>query len=325
MNLDLQAPIKQLKLNLTQSWIAPYLKQLKRELKERGLFHHIHFWISDEWFCPDGITGIAIPFSILDQSLMNLERRMTHQVDGASPRELMKLLRHEAGHVLDNAYGLRRKKKRQKLFGLSSQKYPYCYYPKDNNNEFVSYVYPSYSQAHPDEDWAETFATWLDPKSNWERKYTTGKARKKLDYVNELMGSLAKTKQYKIDKSVMDSYKEIELTLEDYYEKKREKLGFKKSKLIASEFAHYFNKNGSYDKASIFLSRNRLKIISELRENGEINEYQANVVLQKMIAYCREEDLKLNMTTNLLETRISKALMRKWRRLIQRREHKVIM
>ena len=32
------------------------------ELAGRGLDFRPHFWLSDEWFCPDGVPGIAIPF-----------------------------------------------------------------------------------------------------------------------------------------------------------------------------------------------------------------------------------------------------------------------
>ena len=33
-----------------------------RELEAKGLHFRPHFWLSDEWFSPDGVPGIAIPF-----------------------------------------------------------------------------------------------------------------------------------------------------------------------------------------------------------------------------------------------------------------------
>jgi hypothetical protein len=48
-----------------------------------------------------------------------------------------------------------------------------------------------YAQAHPDEDFAETFAVWLTPDLDWRARYRGWKAIAKLEYVDELMRSLA--------------------------------------------------------------------------------------------------------------------------------------
>jgi len=45
-----------------------------------------------------------------------------------------------------------------------------------------------YAQKHPDEDFAETFAVWLTPKSDWRRRYRGWPALKKL----ELMARMAR-------------------------------------------------------------------------------------------------------------------------------------
>jgi len=68
----------------------------------------------------------------------------------------MRILRHEAGHLVDNAYRLRRR--RRELFGPSSLPYPEFYDPKPYNKSFVQHIDPWYAQAHPDEEFAETFA-----------------------------------------------------------------------------------------------------------------------------------------------------------------------
>ena len=48
-----------------------------------------------------------------------------------------------------------------------------------------------YAQSHPDEDFAETFAVWLTPELDWRKRYAGWKALQKLEYVDELMRSLA--------------------------------------------------------------------------------------------------------------------------------------
>ena len=45
-----------------------------------------------------------------------------------------------------------------------------------------------YAQSHPAEDFAETFAVWLDPSSKWPSRYKDWPALSKLQYVDELMG-----------------------------------------------------------------------------------------------------------------------------------------
>jgi hypothetical protein len=42
--------------------MADRIAQLRGELEARGLRFPLHFYLSDEWFTPDGGTSIAVPF-----------------------------------------------------------------------------------------------------------------------------------------------------------------------------------------------------------------------------------------------------------------------
>ena len=44
-----------------------------------------------------------------------------------------------------------------------------------------------YAQSHPDEDFAETFAVWLTPNSEWRQRYAGWRALGKLEYMDSLM------------------------------------------------------------------------------------------------------------------------------------------
>ena len=100
------------------------------ELAARGLTFRPHFWLSAEWFTPDGVPGIAIPFYLAHPRLMRLESSQMLEVEGGTPDWCLQILRHEAGHAFDNAYALRRRRRRVRLFGSPSVDYPDFYLPK---------------------------------------------------------------------------------------------------------------------------------------------------------------------------------------------------
>ena len=58
---------------------------------------------------------------------------------------------------------LRRRPTRRRLFGNPATQYPEYYTPKPYSKSFVQHLDHWYAQSHPDEDFAETFAVWLDP------------------------------------------------------------------------------------------------------------------------------------------------------------------
>ena len=53
----------------------------------------------------------------------------------------------------------------------SSKPYPEFYTPKPYSKSFVLHLDAWYAQSHPDEDFAETFAVWLTPNSEWRQRY----------------------------------------------------------------------------------------------------------------------------------------------------------
>jgi hypothetical protein len=102
----------------------------------------------------------------------------------------MRILRHEAGHVIDNAFQLRRRLHRRRTFGLPSVPYPEFYSPKPYSKSYVLHLDSWYAQSHPDEDFAETFAVWLTPTSQWRQRYAGWSALKKLECMDVLMTSI---------------------------------------------------------------------------------------------------------------------------------------
>ncbi|HYZ43733.1 MAG TPA: putative zinc-binding metallopeptidase [Xanthobacteraceae bacterium] len=160
----LQLRFKDLKVAIPGTWLERCLDELYAELAERGLRIRPHAWVSNEWFSPDDTPGIAIPFYLAHPRLMRLERKMIIDVEGGTVPECMRILRHEAGHVVQVSYQLHRRRRWQELFGPSSTRYPRYYRPNPASRRYVYHLPLWYAQSHPDEDFAETFAVWLTPR-----------------------------------------------------------------------------------------------------------------------------------------------------------------
>src|SRR5262249_56649289 len=104
----LQLRLKDLKLPLRGTWLADRLHELRSEMAEKGLKVRPHAWLSSEWFSPSDTPGIAFPFYLAHPRLMALERKMIIDVEGGTRAECLRILRHEAGHVMQHSYALHR-------------------------------------------------------------------------------------------------------------------------------------------------------------------------------------------------------------------------
>jgi hypothetical protein len=187
----LKQRLSSLRVTVEDTWLEDCLGALYEELQARGIRLRPHTWISGEWFSPADVPGIAIPFYLAHPRLMKLEKKMMLEVEGGTWSECMAILRHETGHAVQHAYQLQRRRRWQQLFGPSSKHYPLYYRPNPASRRYVQHLRRWYAQSHPDEDFAETFAVWLRPRSNWRTRYAGWPALKKLEYVDELMGEIA--------------------------------------------------------------------------------------------------------------------------------------
>jgi hypothetical protein len=217
----LRLRFSQLRLRLKGSLVEPELDSLHAALQRRGLRFRPHAWLSTEWFSPDGVPGIAIPFYAAHPRLRRLEQRMIGEVEGASRKWRMRILRHEAGHALDTAFRLRRRASWRHMFGPASRPYPARYRARPASRDHVLHLGYWYAQSHPTEDFAETFAVWLQPKARWRRDYTDWPALEKLEYVDELMRSLAGMIPPNRDRSMVAPLADNQRTLGEYYTRKR--------------------------------------------------------------------------------------------------------
>jgi hypothetical protein len=187
----LSRPIRELGLKLEGSPVERFVEQLYRELDAKGLtkFHPVCY-LTDEWGCPSGEPIIGIPFYLANAALAQLEKE-THDLEDA--REIMMYLRHEAGHAFTYAYKLHNKPEWKEIFGPFRRPYRDNYRPAPFSRDYVRHLPGWYAQKHPDEDFAETFAVWLTPRSNWRKRYRGWAAIEKLSYLNRLARKLGKS------------------------------------------------------------------------------------------------------------------------------------
>src|SRR5437879_3467270 len=141
-----------LRLSIRRSPLAAHVRRLYADLERRGIALRPHVWLSEEWFSPDGVPGIAVPFYLAHPRLERLERRIMREAEGGNTRLLLRILRHEAGHALDNAYRLRRRKRWRAVFGPASLPYPARYRARPGSRRYVRHLGERDTQAPPGGD-----------------------------------------------------------------------------------------------------------------------------------------------------------------------------
>ena len=306
--LDVRLCDLELKIEGTQ--VEDRIEQLYDELEHRGIQLRPHAWLSSEWFSPDGVPGMGIPFYLAHPRLMKLERKMMLEVEGGNERACMKLLRHEAGHAVSTAFRLHRKRRWRDVFGKVSAPYPAHYDPKPYSKDYVLHLDWWYAQAHPAEDFAETFAVWLKPRARWRKQYRDWPALDKLEFVDALMGETAGSKPAVRSRRHIYPLRHLRNTLRRHYRHKQRKYGDESPDFYDRDLRRLFpnesRKNGSPTAAS-FLRRVR----PEIRRNvaAWTGEYQYTIdrVLADMIDRSRE--LKLRVTRPVEETKTNAMLL----------------
>ena len=287
--------MRDLNLRLEGTWLEECVDQLCEELTARGIGLHPTVWLSDEWFAPDTTLGFAVPFFLAHPRLMRMERNQILEVEGGTSAECLRIMRHEMGHVMQHAHALNRRRRWQELFGKSSTRYPSYYRPNPTSKKYVQHLRLWYAQAHPDEDFAETFAVWLRPRSNWRTRYAGWPALKKLEYVDELMAEIGNTKPVLKSRAMLDPVSRIGVTLADHYEKKRSHYSVQYPDTYDRDLIRLFGApTGSPRSPTVgtFLRTHRRWIRRMVsRWTGEY-ELSLDMVLTEMIGRCRELKLR---------------------------------
>lgn len=285
----------ELKLSLEHGPLAPAVEQLQQELSDKRVAFRPHVWISSEWFSPDGVAGLAVPFFLAHPRLTALERRQMSYVEGGSPAECMRLLRHETGHAIDTAYGFFRRAGYRQLFGRTRSPYNSYYSPRPSSEAYVHNLARWYAQSHPSEDFAETFAVWLNPRSRWRQRYQGRPALDKLVYVDDLMREVGGRAPRRVIRERVESLPQLTETLSEHYVLKRRHYSFGRSKFYDSALIKLFPPPRPYtraERASVFMTRQRTKIVDLALAKTRFDRYSVSQGLFEMVLRSRRLGLR---------------------------------
>jgi hypothetical protein len=299
--------------------------ELQRELQGRELAFRPYFWLSDEWFCPDGVPGIAIPFYLAHPRLARLELNQMLEVEGGTREWCLRILRHESGHAIENAYHLRRRGRRRELFGGTSVPYPESYTPRPHSRSYVIHLDGWYAQSHPDEDFAETFAVWLEPRSDWASRYAGWPALRKLEYVDQLMAGLRGRQPLVRTRRMPDALPSLRRTLRRHYQRRRQHYGVvhkdawdRSLRKIFAEAADH-----QHPPAAPFLSRIRRSVRRRVqRWTGEY-PYLIDQALEDILTRSRELELRLVRPEAEAELELTALLTARTMGRLHRSRHRV--
>lgn len=316
--LDLR--LRDLGLSAPSETVRTALAQIDRELAAKELRMPLHCWWAREWFTPDGVPGIALPFYLAHPRLIALERRRMHEAEGASPAALRKILRHEIGHAVMNAYRLRGRADVRALFGDSSAPYPTHYEPLPHSRRFVRHLPGNYAQSHPDEDFAETFAVWLGPRAEWRRRYAGWAALRKLEGLDRLLGELRGRPPEVTFTRRVEPLERSPLTLRQHYAERRRHFRLNADAELDRSLRRVFPVGGGNMTAERFLRKIKEELSRTVAVRSGRSRFETRRVLDRMIRRTRE--LGLGLPPKALST---ERLADSTQRLLERGRHPIFM
>ena len=284
-----------LRLSIEGTFLEDQVSRLYKEMDAAGIRFHPECYLADEWLTPDDEPVVGVAFYLAHPRLMKLEQKMMLDVEGGTPKTCMMLLRHEAGHAMNYAYRLYRRKKWKELFGSFSTDYPDKFRYKPFSKRFVQHIEEWYAQYHTDEDFAETFAVWLTPGIDWRKRYKGWKALKKLEYVDQLMKENGAREPLKKTGQKLWRIGRSKMTLKTYYQRKR--------KFHAEDFPDFHDQNlkrifseredADRGSAARFLRHHRKAVLDHVSLWTGEKKFAINKLLRDLIDRSSELDLRV--------------------------------
>jgi hypothetical protein len=295
--------ISDLELGIKGTRLEALLSQLYLELEAAGLSHFKpEAYLSDEWGCPAGVPVIGMPFYLASPELCGLECKLTG-IEAETDDEVMMYLRHEAGHAFNYAHKLYDRVEWEKLFGDYSAPYRETYGVVPFSAAYVRHIPGWYAQKHPDDDFAESFAVWLTPGSNWREVYDGTPALKKLLYVDKVARHYC-LKPVKLKKQAMDTpVEDITMTLDSWYRTCAEHVHepIATHHLLDEDLRRLFPAVSGEPAADI-LEASRIRLVFEINKWTGLERHILGALIDNLIG--RVEALKLRIEPDQKAARV---------------------
>lgn len=290
----LQLRLCDLDLTLRGTELPARIRTVHAELERHRIRLKPHVWLSTEWFAPDDVPGFAIPFYLTHPRLLALEAQNMGEVEGGTEAWFMQLARHETGHALDAAFGLHAREDWQATFGRFDAPYLRHYRPQPHSKRFVQHLKNWYAQSHPAEDFAETLAVWLDPRSGWRTRYRGWPVMTKLLYVDRLMRELAGREPRLRSLEQVEPLSELTQTLGEYYEAKRRRYRLERRQHYDRDLLRFFDRRPTDSgvlPAARYLRLERSAIRTLVTESTGAPIHAVDRVLGALIERCDQQQL----------------------------------
>jgi hypothetical protein len=283
----LHSRICDLGLKIEGSPIELLVRRLHREFEAKGFIFRPAFYLTDTWGCPDRVPVIGIPFYLADKRLARIEQEQTGEVE--DDQTAMMFLRHEAGHTVSYAYRLWKDPGWNEVFGPFSKPYREAFQPQPQSREFVRHIFSSqygrtYAQKHPDEDFAETFAVWLTPRSAWRRRYHYWPAMAKLKYVDALMRRIIKKPPRRTGGKLLNPVEEMTMPLAEHYGQRAERFRAAAQGFVDDRLRAVFPRviGNSALPARQMLQKHHKKLLERITRWSTLDEADAQAILEKL-------------------------------------------
>jgi hypothetical protein len=292
----LGARLCDLPVRLHGTLMARRVARLHRELASRNIVAVPHVWLAEEFFAPDRVLGFAVPFYLAHPRLMRLERSQMFECEGAGEAECRRILRHEAGHAIEEAYRLNARPRYIELFGSPDDPYPDNYKPRVDSRDHVINLAAWYAQAHPVEDFAETFAVWLNPYTDWRTTYRNWPALEKLIYVDELMREIAGRQPLVARRAAVEPLSSLRHTLKEHYAAKRAHFAWAWPANYDQDLQRIFSddpKDADAPPATRYLRRVRADLRARISDGTGVHAYAVDQLLRQMIARAQSLGLRV--------------------------------
>src|SRR5204863_8565775 len=140
-------------------------------------------------------------------------------------------------------------------------------------------------------DIAETFAIWLTPWLDWRERFQGWKSLQKLEYLDELIRSLAGKAPVQLPAYRVTDYDCLNVKLKTYYARKRKLYEDSYPDFYDNDLKQLFAAGPEVPqrlKASNYLRQHRRQLMDSVSQWTNEKKYRVNKLLNRLIDRCEQ-------------------------------------